>query len=135
MKGQLALEIPYVLLFIYYLCTLKHLNDELKQFGDGATDKVSWAIRVMSYGNNAATSYLIGGIILAIIGALLIFILYKFAQYSDEPIVAYCIVAISLVVLFVLYILLWVEIQNPIVKAMIILSGVGTAFIFYSEGN
>lgn len=100
----------YLVISIYYLITLKNLNERL------ITDNYS-CLQIVT--NQVVQNYLIGGVILFIFGLVYIKFLIKHCCRITEDDLLTIICGLSGVCTLVIMISIFYEIQNPILRAFL----------------
>lgn len=118
-------EILYLTISIVFLIKLDGLNEILL---NRHLDPHSYldAVELLSFSDYAAVKYFAVTIILAIIGCLLIIRKYRHMKYHQMEFVEILLSIIAIVIIIGILILLWIFIDNPIVRAVITILALGS---------
>ena len=122
--SQIILEVTYIIIIISYLI---HFNKLM--FAKGFTSKLEEsnsifvASKILKEGGS---SYFFGAVIWVAVGGFLFYIFYKIGQTSYYPVVGIIIKVLHVVVLLLFIVVLCHLINNPIVRALIIMFGFGS---------
>lgn len=123
---QIILEVTYIII-ISYLIHLDNFNKLM--FAKGFTSKLEEsnsifvASKILKEGGS---SYFFGAVIWVAVGGFLFYIFYKIGQTSYYPVVGIIIKVLHVVVLLLFIVVLCHLINNPIVRALIIMFGFGS---------
>ncbi|WP_289700936.1 hypothetical protein [Lactobacillus taiwanensis] len=124
--SQIILEVTYIII-ISYLIHLDNFNKLM--FAKGFTSKLEEsnsifvASKILKEGGS---SYFFGAVIWVAVGGFLFYIFYKIGQTSYYPVVGIIIKVLHVVVLLLFIVVLCHLINNPIVRALIIMFGFGS---------
>ncbi len=124
---QIILEVTYIIIIISYLIHLDNFNKLM--FAKGFTSKLEEsnsifvASKILKEGGS---SYFFGAVIWVAVGGFLFYIFYKIGQTSYYPVVGIIIKVLHVVVLLLFIVVLCHLINNPIVRALIIMFGFGS---------
>lgn len=124
---QIILEVTYIIIIISYLIHLDNFNKLM--FAKGFTSKLEEsnsifvASKILKEGGS---SYFLGAVIWVAVGGFLFYIFYKIGQTSYYPVVGIIIKVLHVVVLLLFIVVLCHLINNPIVRALIIMFGFGS---------
>lgn len=124
---QIILEVTYIIIIISYLIHLDNFNKLM--FAKGFTSKLEEsnsifvASKILKEGGS---SYFFGTVIWVAVGGFLFYIFYKIGQTSYYPVVGIIIKVLHVVVLLLFIVVLCHLINNPIVRALIIMFGFGS---------
>lgn len=125
---QIILEVTYIIIIIIsYLIHLDNFNKLM--FAKGFTSKLEEsnsifvASKILKEGGS---SYFFGAVIWVAVGGFLFYIFYKIGQTSYYPVVGIIIKVLHVVVLLLFIVVLCHLINNPIVRALIIMFGFGS---------
>ncbi len=124
--SQIILEVTYIII-ISYLIHLDNFNKLM--FAKGFTSKLEEsnsifvASKILKEGGS---SYFFGAVIWVAVGGFLFYIFYKIGQTSYYPVVGIIIKVLHVVVLLLFIVVLYHLINNPIVRALIIMFGFGS---------
>lgn len=124
---QIILEVTYIIIIISYLIHLDNFNKLM--FAKGFTSKLEEsnsifvASKILKEGGS---SYFFGAVIWVAVGGFLFYIFYKIGQTSYYPVVGIVIKVLHVVVLLLFIVVLCHLINNPIVRALIIMFGFGS---------
>ena len=127
MLSQIILEVTYIIIIISYLIHLDNFNKLM--FAKGFTSKLEEsnsifvASKILKEGGS---SYFFGAVIWVAVGGFLFYIFYKIGQTSYYPVVGIIIKVLHVVVLLLFIVVLCHLINNPIVRALIIMFGFGS---------
>ena len=110
--SQIILEVTYIIIIISYLIHLDNFNKLM--FAKGFTSKLE-----------ESNSIFVASIWVAV-GGFLFYIFYKIGQTSYYPVVGIIIKVLHVVVLLLFIVVLCHLINNPIVRALIIMFGFGS---------
>ena len=125
--SQIILEVTYIIIIISYLIHLDNFNKLM--FAKGFTSKLEEsnsifvASKILKEGGS---SYFFGAVIWVAVGGFLFYIFYKIGQTSYYPVVGIIIKVLHVVVLLLFIVVLCHLINNPIVRALIIMFGFGS---------
>ena len=125
--SQIILEVMYIIIIISYLIHLDNFNKLM--FAKGFTSKLEEsnsifvASKILKEGGS---SYFFGAVIWVAVGGFLFYIFYKIGQTSYYPVVGIIIKGLHVVVLLLFIVVLCHLINNPIVRALIIMFGFGS---------
>ena len=125
--SQIILEVTYIIIIISYLIHLDKFNKLM--FAKGFTSKLEEsnsifvASKILKEGGS---SYFFGAVIWVAVGGFLFYIFYKIGQTSYYPVVGIIIKVLHVVVLLLFIVVLCHLINNPIVRALIIMFGFGS---------
>ncbi len=125
--SQIILEITYIIIIISYLIHLDNFNKLM--FAKGFTSKLEEsnsifvASKILKEGGS---SYFFGAVIWVVVGGFLFYIFYKIGQTSYYPVVGIIIKVLHVVVLLLFIVILCHLINNPIIRALIIMFGFGS---------
>lgn len=125
--SQIILEITYIIIIISYLIHLDNFNKLM--FAKGFTSKLEEsnsifvASKILKEGGS---SYFFWAVIWVVVGGFLFYIFYKIGQTSYYPVVGIIIKVLHVVVLLLFIVLLCHLINNPIIRALIIMFGFGS---------
>ena len=125
--SQIILEVTYIIIIISYLIHLDNFNKLM--FAKGFTSKLEEsnsifvASKILKEGGS---SYFVGAVIWVAVGGFLFYIFYKIGQTSYYPVVGIIIKVLHVVVLLLFIVVLCHLINNPIVRALIIMFGFGS---------
>ncbi len=125
--SQIILEITYIIIIISYLIHLDNFNKLM--FAKGFTSKLEEsnsifvASKILKEGGS---SYFFWAVIWVIVGGFLFYIFYKIGQTSYYPVVGIIIKVLHVVVLLLFIVILCHLINNPIIRALIIMFGFGS---------
>lgn len=124
--SQIILEIAYIII-ISYLIHLDNFNKLM--FAKGFTSKLEEsnsifvASKILKEGGS---SYFFWAVIWVVVGGFLFYIFYKIGQTSYYPVVGIIIKVLHVVVLLLFIVILCHLINNPIIRALIIMFGFGS---------
>lgn len=124
--SQIILEITYIII-ISYLIHLDNFNKLM--FAKGFTSKLEEsnsifvASKILKEGGS---SYFFWAVIWVVVGGFLFYIFYKIGQTSYYPVVGIIIKVLHVVVLLLFIVILCHLINNPIIRALIIMFGFGS---------
>lgn len=125
--SQIILEVTYIIIIISYLIHLDNFNKLM--FAKGFTSKLEEsnsifvASKILKEGGS---SYFFGAVIWVAVCGFLFYIFYKIGQTSYYPVVGIIIKVLHVVVLLLFIVVLCHLINNPIVRALIIMFGFGS---------
>ena len=125
--SQIILEVTYIIIIISYLIHLDNFNKLM--FAKGFTsnleesNSIFVASKILKEGGS---SYFFGAVIWVAVGGFLFYIFYKIGQTSYYPVVGIIIKVLHVVVLLLFIVVLCHLINNPIVRALIIMFGFGS---------
>lgn len=125
--SQIILEITYIIIIISYLIHLDNFNKLM--FAKGFTSKLEEsnsifvASKILKEGGS---SYFFWAVIWVVVGGFLFYIFYKIGQTSYYPVVGIIIKVLHVVVLLLFIVILCHLINNPIIRALIIMFGFGS---------
>lgn len=125
--SQIILEVTYIIIIISYLIHLDNFNKLM--FAKGFTSKLEEsnsifvASKILKEGGS---SYFFWAVIWVAVGGFLFYIFYKIGQTSYYPVVGIIIKVLHVVVLLLFIVVLCHLINNPIVRALIIMFGFGS---------
>ena len=125
--SQIILEITYIIIIISYLIHLDNFNKLM--FAKGFTSELEEsnsifvASKILKEGGS---SYFLGAVIWVAVGGFLFYIFYKIGQTSYYPVVGIIIKVLHVVVLLLFIVILCHLINNPIIRALIIMFGFGS---------
>lgn len=125
--SQIILEVTYIIIIISYLIHLDNFNKLM--FAKGFTSKLEEsnsifvASKILKEGGS---SYFFGAVIWVAVGGFLFYIFYKIGQTSYYPVVGIIIKVLHVVVLLLFIVILCHLINNPIIRALIIMFGFGS---------
>ena len=125
--SQIILEVTYIIIIISYLIHLDNFNKLM--FAKGFTPKLEEsnsifvASKILKEGGS---SYFFGAVIWVAVCGFLFYIFYKIGQTSYYPVVGIIIKVLHVVVLLLFIVVLCHLINNPIVRALIIMFGFGS---------
>jgi len=117
-------ELIYLIICLAYMVQLKALNDKLLYLGLDNN-----AFELLMYDNYKAVYYFVGALILYAIGVLRLISKYTLIKSTylnlEEIIISIFAMAIILILLITIFIL----IQNPVLRAIIVVGVLGIMFI------
>lgn len=126
--SQIILEITYIIIIIIsYLIHLDNFNKLM--FAKGFTSELEEsnsifvASKILKEGGS---SYFCWAVIWVVVGGFLFYIFYKIGQTSYYPVVGIIIKVLHVVVLLLFIVILCHLINNPIIRALIIMFGFGS---------
>lgn len=125
--SQIILEITYIIIIISYLIHLDNFNKLM--FAKDFTSKLEEsnsifvASKILKEGGS---SYFFWAVIWVVVGGFLFYIFYKIGQTSYYPVVGIIIKVLHVVVLLLFIVILCHLINNPIIRALIIMFGFGS---------
>lgn len=123
--SQVILEILYAIITINYLIHLNNFNKLM--LANGLTKKLEESSSVMIASeilNEGGASYLTQAVIWVAVGLALFFVFYKIGKTSSYPAIGVIIKIFHIIVFLLFLVILWQLIDNPIVHAFLIVSGV-----------
>ena len=125
--SQIILEVTYIIIIISYLIHLDNFNKLM--FAKGFTTKIEESNSIFVASKilkECGPSYFFGAVIWVAVGGFLFYIFYKIGQTSYYPVVGIIIKVLHVVVLLLFIVVLCHLINNPIVRALIIMFGFGS---------
>lgn len=129
--SEIIIETIYGLVVYIYLYQLHEFNNELKMMFNTNNMDHHEAGRLLSYKDNTPVHFFFGGIALAIVGIGVLMVIKYFARRSYNKFTAHVILAVSGIIQLRWYYLIWQELSNPIIAAILAFLGIGCLIISF----
>ncbi len=133
---QIILEVIYIVIIKNYLSNLNNFNKLM--LAKGLTSKfnksgsINVASKILSEGG---AKYLIGAVLWIASGIGLIVVFYKIGKTSSYPTMGTFIKLFHILVYILFLVILWQLINNPIVRAFLVIIGFGTLVVAAITSN
>lgn len=125
---QIILMIIYYFLDIIYLVKLNNFNKLMESKGWTAQLNNKLTINSITVAseilNAGGWNYLYGALIFTGLGILLVFVLYKIGKETYYPQICFLIKLVNLTFFIIFIVLLCILVNNPVVRAFLIVAGV-----------
>lgn len=133
---QIILEAIYIIVISTYLINLNNFNKLMLAKGLTAelnkSGSVTAASKILGEGGS---KYLIGAVLWIASGIGLIVVFYKVGKTSSYPTIGTFIKLFHILVYILFLVILWQLINNPIVRAFLVIIGFGTLVVATTTSN